>query len=54
MRQARAREKEVRLEVKKRMKFKDTARIRLEQLYFPWKDEKELNEKNVNRLKAIF
>ena len=54
MRQAQAREEEVRLEVEKRVKFKGTARIRLEQLYFPWKDGKELNEKNVNRLKAIF
>ena len=54
MRQAHAREEEIRLEAEKRVKFKGTARIRLEQLYFPWDDGKELNEKNVNRLKAIF
>lgn len=54
MRQARAREEEVRLEAEKRLKFKGTARIRLEQLHFPWNNAKELNEKNVDRLKAIF
>lgn len=54
MRQARAREEEVRLEVEKRLKFKGTARIRLDQLYFLWNDAKELNKKNVDRLKAIF
>ena len=54
MRQARAREEEVRFEAEKRFKFKERARIRLEQLHFPWNDAKELNEKNVARLKAIF
>ena len=54
MRQARVREEEVRLEAEKRFKFKGTARIRLEQLCFPWNDAKDLNEKNVDRLKAIF
>jgi len=54
MRQARVREEEVRLEAEKRLKFKGTARIRLEQLHFPWTDAKELNEKNLGRLKAIF
>lgn len=54
MRQARAREEEVRLEGEKRLKFKGSARIRLEQLHFPWIDAKKLNEKNVDRLKGIF
>ncbi len=54
MRQARAQEEEVRFEAEKRFKFKETARIRLEQLHFPWNNAKELNEKNVDRLKAIF
>lgn len=54
MRQAQAREEEVRLEVEKRLKFKGTARIRLDQLCFPWNDAKELNKKNVDRLKAIY
>lgn len=54
MRQARAREEEVRLEVEKRFKFKGTARIRLEQPHFLWNNAKELNEKNMDRLKAIF
>ena len=54
MRQAQAREEEIRLEAEKKLKFKGTARIRLEQLHFPWNDARELNEKNVDRLKAIF
>lgn len=54
MRQARAREEEVRLEVEKRLTLKGTARIRLDQPCFPWNDAKELNKKNVDRLKAIF
>ena len=54
MRQTRAREEEVRLEAEKRLKFKGTARIRLEQLHFPWNDAKEINEKNVDQLKKIF
>ncbi len=54
MLQARVREEEVRLEAEKRLKFKGTARIRLEQLHFPWNDAKELNEKNMDRLKGIY
>lgn len=54
IRQARAREKEIRLETKKRLKFKKTARIRLKQSHFLWNNAKELNEKNIDRLKVIF
>ena len=54
MRQARAREEEIQLEVEKRLKFQGTARIGLHHLNFPRDDAKELHRKNVDRLKAIY
>ena len=54
MRQARAREEEIQLEVEKRLKFQGTARIGLHHLNFPRDDAKGLHRKNVDRLKAIY
>jgi len=48
------REEESRIEVEKRIKYKGTARIRLKWLHFQWNRPRELDGKNVERLKAGF
>lgn len=40
------------LKVKKQVKYRDTAQVRLERLFF--KDSKKLEKKNIKRLKANF
>lgn len=54
MRQTRSQEEEVRLEAEKRVKYQGTARIRLEWLHFRWNEPRELDVKNVERLKSNF
>ena len=48
------REEESRIEAEKRIKYKGTARIRLKWLHFQWNRPRELDGKNVERLKADF
>lgn len=54
MRQARAQEEDSRLETKKRLKYKGTARIRLELLHFLGDEPKEVDPKHVETLKGYF
>ena len=48
------REDESKIEAEKRIKYKGTARIRLKWLHFQWNRPRELDDKNVERLKADF
>ena len=54
MRQTQAREEELKLEAERRIKYKGTCRIKLEMLYFRWNEPRELDTKNVEKLKACF
>jgi hypothetical protein len=54
MRQARAQEEDSRLETKRRLKYKDTARIRLELLHFLEDEPKKIDPKHVETLKRYF
>jgi hypothetical protein len=45
---------ELRLQAERYIKYKGTARVRLEYLHFEWNEPRELNRKNVERLKKIF
>jgi len=54
MRQTRYQKEELRLEAEKRVKYKGTARIKLEWLHFRWNEPRELDSKNVERLKSNF
>jgi hypothetical protein len=55
MRRARFQEQERRLAAERRLKFRGTASIKLEVLYFPWdKTEDVEHQKNVKRLEMIF
>ena len=49
-----ARDEESKIEGEKRIKYKGTARIRLKWLHFQWNQPRELDSKNVERLKADF
>lgn len=49
-----AREEESKIEAEKCIKYKGTARIRLKWLHFQWNQPRELDSKNVERLKADF
>ena len=48
------RDEESKIEAEKRIKYKGTARIRLKWLHFQWNQPRELDSKNVERLKADF
>lgn len=54
MRRYRSQVEDFRLEAEKQVKYKGTARIRLECLHFPWNEPRELDRKNVERLKSNF
>jgi hypothetical protein len=54
MRQARFLDQEKRLAAERQIKYKGTARIRLEVLHFQWNEPRELNQKNLERLKKCF
>ncbi len=54
MRRSQIREEESKIEIEKRIKYKGTARIRLKWLHFQWNRPRELDGKNVERLKAVF
>ena len=54
MRRSRFSEQELRLEAERCVKYRGTARVRLEVLHFQWNEPRELNRKNVERLKEIF
>ncbi|KAH9204899.1 hypothetical protein DL95DRAFT_106948 [Leptodontidium sp. 2 PMI_412] len=47
-------ERELRLEAERNVKYRGTARVRLEALHFQWNEPRELSRKNVERLKEIF
>ncbi len=51
---AQAHDEESRLEAKKELKYKGTARVRLKWLHFRWNEPEELDNTNVERLKSIF
>ena len=48
------RDEESKIEAEKHIKYKGTARIRLKWLHFQWNQPRELDSKNVERLKADF
>ena len=54
MRPSRFLDQEKRLATEKRIKYKSTARIRLEVLHFQWNEPRELNQNNLERLKKCF
>jgi len=54
MRRNRAQEEDIRLDAEKRVKYKGTARIKLKWLHFQWDEPRELDTKNVERLKSTF
>lgn len=54
MRRPRSSEQELRLHLERCVKYRGTARIRLENLYFEWGEARELSRKNVERLKQVF
>ena len=47
-------QQELRLQAERYIKYRGTARVRLEYLHFEWDEPRELNRKNVERLKEIF
>ena len=54
MRQPQFSVQEVRLQAERYIKYRGTARVRLEYLHFEWGEPRELKRKNVERLKEIF
>ena len=54
MRRSRFSEQELRVEAERFVKYRGTARVRLEVLDFQWNEPRELSRKNVERLKEIF
>lgn len=53
MRQSWFRGQELRLEAERCIKYRGTARVRLEVLHFQWNEPRELSWKNVERLKEV-
>jgi hypothetical protein len=47
-------EQELRLEADRFVKYRGTARVRLDVLDFKWNEPRELSRKNVERIKEIF
>ncbi|KAL6242584.1 hypothetical protein RBB50_010230 [Rhinocladiella similis] len=54
MRHSRLAAQELRLHAERVIQYRGTARVRLENLHFEWNEPRELNRKNVERLKEIF
>lgn len=54
MHQSQCSERELRLEAERNVKYRGTARVRLDTLHFQWNEPRELSRKNVERLKEIF
>ncbi|TVY13719.1 hypothetical protein LARI1_G009020, partial [Lachnellula arida] len=54
MRGSRSIEQELRLEAERFVKYRGTARVRLEVLHFQWDELRETSRKNVERLKEVF
>ena len=54
MRRSQFLEQELRLEAERFIKYRGTARVRLEVLHFQWNEPRELSGKNVERLKEVF
>ena len=54
MRRSRFSEQEQGLEEERYVKYRGTARVRLEVLHFQWNESRELSRKNVERLKEVF
>jgi hypothetical protein len=54
MSRSRFSEQELRLEAERCVKYRGTARVRLEVLHFQWNESRELSRKNVERLKEVF
>jgi hypothetical protein len=54
MRRSQFSEQELRLEAERFVKYRGTARVRLDVLDFQWSEPRELSRKNVERLKEIF
>src|SRR4051794_10725259 len=54
MRRARLQDQERRLAAERSLKYRGTASIKIEALHFPQDKARELNEKNVARLKRCF
>ena len=44
----------LRIQAERYVKYRGTARVRLEALHFRWDEPRELSRKNVERLKEIF
>ncbi|ETN44455.1 uncharacterized protein HMPREF1541_10636 [Cyphellophora europaea CBS 101466] len=47
-------EQERRLQAERYIKYRGTARVRLEHMHFEWNETRELNRKNVQRLREVF
>ena len=54
MRQSQFFKRELRVQAERCVKYKGTARVRLENLHFEWNEPRELSRKNVERLKEVF
>ncbi|KAK6592219.1 hypothetical protein H4I96_12079 [Botrytis cinerea] len=54
MRRSRVVDEEMKLEAERHLKYRGIAWVRLENLNFPLKDSRELDSKNVERLKELF
>ncbi|TGO07234.1 hypothetical protein BTUL_0306g00130 [Botrytis tulipae] len=54
MRRSRVVDEEMKLEAERHLKYRGIAWVRLENLNFPLKDSRELDRKNVERLKELF
>ncbi|CCD42643.1 hypothetical protein BofuT4_P074450.1 [Botrytis cinerea T4] len=54
MRRSRVVDEEIKLEAQRHLKYRGIAWVRLENLNFPLKDSRELDSKNVERLKELF
>jgi Protein of unknown function (DUF3723) len=54
MRQSQFSERELMVQAERCVKYRGTARVRLENLHFEWNEPRELSRKNVERLKEVF
>lgn len=54
MRREQSSERERRLHLERSVKYRGTARVRLDHLHFEWGEARELSQKNVERLKQVF
>lgn len=54
MHRSRCSQQELQLQAERSVKYRGTARVRLENLHFEWNEPRELSRKNVERLKEVF